>query len=34
VNATPTLFVNGKPIKGAATLQVLAAAMKPYLSTQ
>ncbi|HZV20026.1 MAG TPA: DsbA family protein [Hyphomicrobiales bacterium] len=34
VTGIPTLFVNGKIVKGAATLENLAAAMKPYLSTQ
>jgi len=34
VNATPSFFVNGTLLKGAPTLQALAEAMKPYLSTQ
>ncbi|MGB8868886.1 MAG: DsbA family protein [Rhodomicrobium sp.] len=34
VNATPSFFVNGTLLKGAPTLQTLAEAMKPYLSTQ
>ncbi len=34
VNATPSFFVNGTLLKGAPTLQSLAEAMKPYLSTQ
>jgi protein-disulfide isomerase len=34
VRGTPTFFVNGKALKGAATLQAFAEAMKPYLSTQ
>jgi protein-disulfide isomerase len=34
VNATPSFFVNGKLLKGAPTLQALAEAVKPYLSTQ
>jgi protein-disulfide isomerase len=31
VNATPSFFVNGKLVKGAATLKALEEAMKPYL---
>lgn len=34
VNAIPTLFVNGNMLKGPATLEALAEAMKPYLNTQ
>jgi protein-disulfide isomerase len=34
VNATPSFFINGKLLKGAATLEAFAEAMKPYLSTQ
>ncbi len=34
VNATPSFFVNGKLVKGAATLKTIEEAMKPYLSTQ
>jgi protein-disulfide isomerase len=34
VNATPSFFINGKLLKGAATLEKFAEAMKPYLSTQ
>jgi protein-disulfide isomerase len=34
VNSTPSFFVNGKLLKGAATLEAFAQAMKPYLSTQ
>jgi protein-disulfide isomerase len=33
VNATPSFFVNGRLLKGAPTLQGLAEAMKPYLTT-
>lgn len=34
VHATPSFFVNGQLLKGAPTMQALAEAMKPYLSTQ
>jgi protein-disulfide isomerase len=34
VKGTPTFFINGKIFNGAPTLQALAEAMKPYLSTQ
>jgi protein-disulfide isomerase len=34
VNSTPSFFVNGKPLKGAPTLEVFAEAIKAYLSTQ
>lgn len=34
VHGTPTFFINGKIFNGAPTLQALAEAMKPYLSTQ
>ena len=34
VRGTPTFFINGKIFNGAPTLQALAEAMKPYLSTQ
>ena len=34
VKGTPTFFINGKIYNGAPTLQALAEAMKPYLSTQ
>jgi len=34
VKATPTFFINGKVFNGAPTLEALAEAMKPYLSTQ
>lgn len=34
VSGTPSFFVNGKLIKGPATLKTLAEASKPYLSTQ
>jgi protein-disulfide isomerase len=34
VHSIPSFFVNGKLHKGAATLEALAEAMKPYLSTQ
>ncbi|MGA7323396.1 MAG: DsbA family protein [Rhodomicrobium sp.] len=33
VNATPTFFVNGTQLKGAATMQAVVEAMKPYLNT-
>jgi protein-disulfide isomerase len=34
VHGTPTFFINGKIFNGAPTLQALAEAIKPYLSTQ
>jgi protein-disulfide isomerase len=34
VKGTPTFFINGKIFNGALTLEALAEAMKPYLSTQ
>lgn len=34
VKGTPTFFINGKIYNGAPTLQALAEAIKPYLSTQ
>ena len=34
VHGTPTFFINGKVFNGAPTLQAMAEAMKPYLSTQ
>ncbi len=34
VRGTPTFFINGKIYNGAPTLQAIAEAMKPYLSTQ
>jgi protein-disulfide isomerase len=34
VNSTPSFFVNGKLLKGAATLDAFAEAMKPYLNAQ
>lgn len=34
VHGTPTFFVNGKIFNGVPTIQNLAEAMKPYLSTQ
>jgi protein-disulfide isomerase len=34
VTSIPSFFVNGKLAKGANTLEALAEAMKPYLSTQ
>jgi protein-disulfide isomerase len=33
VNATPSFFVNGKPIKGGVSMEKLEAAMKPYLGS-
>jgi len=34
VRGTPTFFINGKMLNGAPTLQAMADAIKPYLSTQ
>ncbi|WP_371818807.1 DsbA family protein [Rhodomicrobium sp. Az07] len=34
VRGTPTFFINGKKLDGAATIEAFAEAMKPYLSTQ
>ena len=34
VKGTPTFFINGKVFNGTPTMQALAEAMKPYLSTQ
>jgi protein-disulfide isomerase len=34
VKGTPTFFINGKVYKGAPTLEAMAEAIKPYLTTQ
>ncbi len=34
VNATPSFFINGMPLKKIPTLEAFAEAIKPYLSTQ